>query len=346
MIPPTQSFVSFRCARSLFALASKSVLEMFSLPEVTRLESPHPAMLGGINLRGSIIPVFDLNVCFGHPPAPFQLSDRVIVVANDAAPFGFVVNEVLDVLPIAQDDIGLAPLSDLAGHPDSSPVLGVAKVGDDIMTVLDPAKLIRAAIHRLNGAATGGDEPTLHTHIPSSLPEIQHPDHVAFNDRARALRHTTVQEESNDVQQVVVVRLSDEFFGIETKAIQEFSRIENITPIPNCPEHIVGNINLRGHILTVIDLRGPLDMSPGKVTHLSQIVVVSVDDLRVGVAVDEVLDITLLRPIDIWPLPTSVRSAIEKHAKGAANYAGRAMTVLNITEILTSPHLLVNDPLA
>jgi purine-binding chemotaxis protein CheW len=140
-------------------------------------------------------------------------------------------------------------------------------------------------------------------------------------------------------RRVAVIDLGGEYFGIGLESVREFTRITNLTPLPNCPEHVIGNMNLRGSILTVIDIRSLLEMPPGRFDRSAKAVVVSVEDITTGIVVDEIHDIASLSPSDISPLPASARQAIGNTAQGVARYGDRAMTILDIGEILRNEGL-------
>jgi purine-binding chemotaxis protein CheW len=98
-------------------------------------------------------------------------------------------------------------------------------------------------------------------------------------------------------------------------------------------------MNLRGSILTLIDIRPLLEIPPGKFDRSSQVVVVSGEDFTVGIAVDEIHDIVPFSQTDISPLPATTPN----FGRGTSRYGDRAMTILDVGEILRSK-LLKADP--
>ena len=128
-------------------------------------------------------------------------------------------------------------------------------------------------------------------------------------------------------------------FGIDLELVREFSLVRNVVPVPCCPEHIVGQMNLRGDILTLVDIRAVLQL-PGVPEDMDappgQVVVAQMGELRVGVLVDEVLDVLYLRPSDITPVPVAVQALGMDYLKGTAPHGTKMLSILDLNKILTT----------
>jgi purine-binding chemotaxis protein CheW len=342
-----QYFFIFSLHNSLFAIDAMAVRETFRLPEITPIEETPPYIVGVVNLRGRIVPVIDLNIRFGRVPERYHLTDGIIIVEVEGQPAGIIVDEVHDVLRIGAENIDLQTFP--GRKDDSCPrfVTGEARVGEDIIMILDHKRLLgyREYGVGLHGGPEmrGSEFLKLPPVPPPAFSEASAEEKAIFHSRAIDLMKKVDEEDSSALQPLVVVGLSGEYFGIDLKSIQEFSHIINLTPVPNCPEHVIGNMNLRGSILTVMDIRGSLRIPVGTFSRSAKVVVTSVNDIFVGIVVDDIYDIAYLCSSDISPLPTSVKSVVEKYAKGTTRYNGRAMTVLNIPEILKNESLMVNE---
>jgi purine-binding chemotaxis protein CheW len=337
----------FSIHNSLFAIDAMAVRETFRLPEITPVEETPPYIVGVINLRGKIIPVMDLNLRFGRAPERYHLTDGMIVVDVEGQTAGIIVNGVHDVMTIMSENIDAPPFCSREGESTTHFVVGKAKVGEDIIMILDDNRLL-THIEKYEAPAAKSEmqdekfNSVLQTpHFAFS--EVSPEEKAIFHGRAIDLMNKADEEDLSESQPVVVVGLSGEYYGIDLKSVQEFSHITNLTPVPNCPEHVIGNMNLRGSILTVMDIRSCLGMPAGRFSRSAKAVVTSVDDISVGVAVDDIYDIAYLSLSDISPLPTSVRPVVEKYAKGTARYGGRAMTVLNLPGIIKEGSLIVNE---
>jgi purine-binding chemotaxis protein CheW len=184
-----------------------------------------------------------------------------------------------------------------------------------------------------------------HNFCPQATPE----QHSVFRARAKALMEVATEEEGARLS-LAVVELSGEYFGIELKAIQEFCDIVRPCPIPCCPPHILGAMSLRGNLFTLLDLRAALNL-PRATPAGDKAVIVRAStwlgtghgEQAVGVAVDHVHDVIYLREEELQALPAALREQHVAEIKGTAPYAGRMITVLNLSALLTQEELIVNE---
>ena len=79
---------------------------------------------------------------------------------------------------------------------------------------------------------------------------------------------------------LAIIQLGAECFGVGLDVVREFSHLRRVTAIPCCPSHIAGNMNLRGDILTLVDIRGLLNI-PAE-GNPSEVMVVEAGDLSIG----------------------------------------------------------------
>lgn len=337
----------FTLNNSLFAVPAMAVRETFRLPEITLVEEMPPQVVGVLNLRGRLIAVADLNICFGRQPSPYRLSDGLVVLEQqNGRHFGLIVHGVHEVKFIAPEDIDPPPFPERKDVPLSRCVIGAARVGVDIIMLIDH-NLVAGDEEFLLVPPSLEDPDSGESQEAAATPLLCAPidffpqDREIFHRRAVDLMNKAEEEDETVQLQVAVVCLQGEFFGVELSSVREFSLLVDLSPIPNCPEHIVGNMNLRGNILTVIDIKSLLEMPRGIFGAAAKVVVIESGKGRVGIAVDAIDDIAHIRLSDIAPLPTSVRSALRQYTKGAARYGGKSMTILDIAGIMNAESLVV-----
>jgi purine-binding chemotaxis protein CheW len=142
---------------------------------------------------------------------------------------------------------------------------------------------------------------------------------------------------------LAVIGFGNEYFGLDLELVREFTDIGNLTPIPCCPNHIVGNMNLRGEIVTLVDIRKVLNLPTTPVTVGSQAVVVQVDDIVAGLPVDQVLEMVSLNSADMTPL-AGIRSDFgEQYIRGSALFQEKMLRVLELPKIFRQGELVVNE---
>ncbi len=161
--------------------------------------------------------------------------------------------------------------------------------------------------------------------------------------RAHSLRNRTEEVSFSGLLPYAVVGLQGEFFALGLEVIHEFTDVDNVTPIPCCPPHIVGNLNLRGEILTLVDISGILNLPLERSEQSHKAIVARSEELVAGITVDEVFDVIYLRPADISPIPAAVHALNDEYIRGIAPYQNKQMSILDLPKLLTSSELVVDE---
>jgi len=141
-------YMTFKLANEEYGLEILTVREIIGVLPITRVPRTSEFVRGIINLRGKVIPVFDLRLKFGLGAAE-ATEQSVIIVVQVAFPgaartIGIFVDQVLEVLAIDAADIEPAP-NLVDGSIDGSFILGVGKVDRRVIFLLDIAKVLGAA---------------------------------------------------------------------------------------------------------------------------------------------------------------------------------------------------------
>lgn len=142
---------------------------------------------------------------------------------------------------------------------------------------------------------------------------------------------------------LAVIGFGNEYFGLDLKLVREFTNIGDLTPIPCCPNYIVGNINLRGEIVTLVDIRTVLNLPNTPVSVGSPAVVIQVDDIVAGLPVDRVLEMASLNSTDMTPLSGILSDFGEQYIRGTALFQEKILRVLDLPKLFTKGELVVNE---
>lgn len=314
-----------------FGVDAARVCECVWLPELTPVEEAPSWVVGLVNLRGRIVPVADLHLRFGHPARRYSPRDQVLVLEADHLPLGVIVSEVIGVIELPAVAIQPPPQFDAAGPAHL--VAGEARVGESLVTLLDVARLT----HLPEASALAVAAPTVAGHF---CPEATPAERALLHARAMALREVPGEENGARIG-LAVVELGGEHFGVELAAVQEFCDIALLSPIPCCPPHILGAMNLRGDLLTLIDPRAALNLPTA--ARGSKAVVARVGEQAVGIAVDAVHDVVYLKQEELQAPPAALRERCGAEITGTAAYAGGTMTVLNLPALLAREDWIVNE---
>lgn len=335
-----RSLLAFVCDGELFTLDSSCVQEILWLPELMRVEECPPFVAGMVNRRGTLLPVVDLASRLGHGHQGYRGSDCLIVVSGawgpDLSPLlkfpvaevGIIASELLNVFEVQDQDIEPSPFAAADSDPLPRIVTGRVKAAGRVFMLLDAGLLFES-------------EPELGTTVADPLyPEANPADRETFRRRSLALSASPPPAEAARTA-FAVLRWGKEYVCVELGSVLEFSALAPWVPVPCCPAHVVGNMNYRGNVLTLIDLCGVLGFPQTPPGSLSRVVVASFGGFPVGILADEIPEVADLAATDIVQAPAGRPQ--DGFIRGVTPYGGRLMTVLNLKEILAWEGLTVDD---
>lgn len=146
---------------------------------------------------------------------------------------------------------------------------------------------------------------------------------------------------SDDVVQTGLLRmlafkLGDESYCINLSSSKELIRIDSLTKVPNTPAFIMGVINLRGEIISVLDVRGFLNQqTPDKIGD-QMVFITDVTDANVGVVIDDLMGVIDVEEKNIQPPISTINKEQSAFTKGQVEVNGNIFIVLDIYQILKS----------
>ena len=150
-------------------------------------------------------------------------------------------------------------------------------------------------------------------------------------DRTRV----TASDPNDEVLQWVTYRLDEETYGINVMQVQEVLRYTEIAPVPGAPEYVLGIINLRGNVVTVIDTRSRFGLPPTDITDNSRIVIIESDEQVVGILVDSVAEVVYLRSSEIDSAPNVGTEESAKFIQGVSNRSGELLILVDVSKLLS-----------
>ncbi len=146
--------------------------------------------------------------------------------------------------------------------------------------------------------------------------------------------HST-QASDDPVLQYVTFKLDDETYGINVMRIQEVLRYTEIAPVPGAPDYVLGIINLRGNVVTVIDTRRRFGLPEAEVTDATRIVVIEAENQVVGVLVDSVAEVVYLHQSEVETAPNVGNEESAKFIQGVCNKNGELIILVEFDKMLT-----------
>ncbi|MBF0255639.1 MAG: chemotaxis protein CheW [Gammaproteobacteria bacterium] len=140
---------------------------------------------------------------------------------------------------------------------------------------------------------------------------------------------------SNDPMiQLVTFKLEEESYGVNVMQVQEVLRVSEIAPVPGAPHYVLGIINLRGNVVTVIDTRNRFGLNSAEVTDNSRIVIIEGEGQVVGILVDSVAEVVELRESEIDSAPNVGNEETARYIQGVHTRKGSLLIVVDINKLL------------
>ena len=146
---------------------------------------------------------------------------------------------------------------------------------------------------------------------------------------------TAKKSDDNPVLRWVTFRLENEKYGINVMQVQEVLRVSEIAPVPGAPDYVLGIINLRGNVVTVIDTRKRFGLQSKDVDEATRIVIIEADEQVVGILVDSVAEVVDLRVSEIESAPNVGTEESAKFIQGVASQDGELLIIIDLNRLLT-----------
>ncbi|MDA0148018.1 MULTISPECIES: chemotaxis protein CheW [Vibrio] len=144
------------------------------------------------------------------------------------------------------------------------------------------------------------------------------------------------KDQSNDeVLQWVTFQLEEETYGINVMQVREVLRYTEIAPVPGAPDYVLGIINLRGNVVTVIDTRSRFGLMEGEITDNTRIIVIESEHQVIGILVDSVAEVVYLRSSEIDTTPSVGTDESAKFIQGVSNRDGKLLILVDLNKLLT-----------
>ena len=138
---------------------------------------------------------------------------------------------------------------------------------------------------------------------------------------------------SDELRDYLTVIIDDQEFGVPALVVHDIMEPQQISPIPLAPPEVLGALNLRGHIVTAIDMRTRLGLPPRE-KGAGMSVVVKVDDVSYSLIVDGVGEVMGLSVADIEAAPSNMAPHWSNLTGGVYRQDGKLILMLDVAQVL------------
>lgn len=150
----------------------------------------------------------------------------------------------------------------------------------------------------------------------------------------KTTRASDKSESEDPMLQWVTFRLCNETYGINVMQVKEVLRYTEIAPVPGAPPFVLGIINLRGSVVTVIDTNSRFGLASSEITDDTRIVIIESGDQVIGILVESVAEVVYLRQSEIESAPNAGTDESAKFIQGVSNRNGVLLILVDLNKLL------------
>lgn len=162
-----------------------------------------------------------------------------------------------------------------------------------------------------------------------------------LQERAERLKIQTEKEKEDDAKVAgVEFTLSDEHYIINNNFVVEIIPLKEFTPLPCTRPFITGIINIRGRIISLIDIKYFLNLPGKNITNLNKVIVVSQNEIEVGILADEVIG---QKQITVEKLQKSIPGSDDNNRNFIRGITENQLIYLNMEKLLSNDEIIIND---
>ena len=163
-----------------------------------------------------------------------------------------------------------------------------------------------------------------------------------LGDRARLLAASSKADATapRSLLQIVEFVLGPERYGIESRCIREIYPLNEFTPLPCTPAFVLGLVNVRGQILSIIDIKKLFDLPEKGLTDLNKIIIVHAHSIELGILADAILGTRSIAPEELHPALPTLTGIRADYLQGITK---DSLVVLDVGKILADEKILVDE---
>lgn len=162
-----------------------------------------------------------------------------------------------------------------------------------------------------------------------------------LRERARDLAAAHEKSaEQEDARQVVLFSLDRETYGFELRYVREVCPLQDFVPLPGTPDFVLGIINVRGQILSIVNLKKFFDLPEKALTDLNRVIILKRGEMEFGILADSIAEV---RSISFATLQPSVPTLTDQQAAYLKGVTAERNIILDAKAILEDPKMIVRE---
>lgn len=141
-------------------------------------------------------------------------------------------------------------------------------------------------------------------------------------------------------EEYLICRISDEYYGFETKHMQEVFFVDHITPLPSTPDWLLGIINARGEIISVIDMKNFFELKKLTPKNKFKVLILHKEEMKFGILIDAIHDLVNLKRDELTTDFITFDKIRKDYLLGLTD---KNYVILDAEKILNDPKLIISQ---
>lgn len=230
-----------------YCVATEYVERVTWLPALSSLDGAPVWLAGLLNLQGRSVPVIDFSRFMGHAERPLSVHQKLLILKNAEQRVAIIVDQVNGIEEVSGELLPLPHLSAVKpqlGAELAHVLLGEVRQGDAMVMYVNASSLLDVPTHWPVTDAHAGL-----LRVPANKADLE-----LFQARMHQLAEVATVEDVQTHAQFAIVSTGSRVYAIALNQIVEFSLLHQYTLLPGSPAAIVGCMNLRGEIVSIVDV--------------------------------------------------------------------------------------------
>lgn len=156
------------------------------------------------------------------------------------------------------------------------------------------------------------------------------------------MKNNTKNELSTIEHEYVTFYVNDILMGVNIQNVQEINRFMKFTDVPQSSDFVKGVINLRGQVITVLDIKVILNLEHSGLNANSRNLILNTNSETIGMLIDSVSDVVTASAADIDETPANVSEGNERFYQGIYKMPDELLVILDVDELLNCDELTTN----
>ena len=138
-----------------------------------------------------------------------------------------------------------------------------------------------------------------------------------------------------DVSQWVTFKLGEETYGVNVVQVQEVLRVSEIAPVPGAPAYVLGIINLRGNVVSVLDTRLRFGLPKRASDDSTRIIIIELESQTIGILVDSVAEVEDVQGQEVDTAPGVGNEESSRYIAGVVSRPDGLLILVDVQRLLS-----------